>query len=96
MYQHVYHHGDTYLKASQMKRSMTSREMKFKKKAANVSGLQLADLLAHPITRDVLKAYRRCEDHGGPFAQRIAQLIEPKYHRGPRGYINGFGRKFLG
>lgn len=93
-YDNFYTYGDTYLPASLMKRTMTSSEIKIKNKAANIAGLQLADLLAHTVTRDVLKAYGRCSDLGGPFANRVMEIVRPKYHQNG-GCSKGYGQKFL-
>jgi len=40
--------------ASFFQRSLTSKELKLKPKAANIAGLQLADLLGHPVRQAIL------------------------------------------
>jgi hypothetical protein len=48
------------------------------------------------LTRDVLVAYGRIPDRGGPFADRIAEIVEWKYNvRWGTGRINGYGRKII-
>jgi hypothetical protein len=94
-YDYFYAYGDTYLSSSLIKKTMSSREIKIKKKEADVAGLQLADLLAHPLTRDVIVAYGRSSLLGGPFAEKILEVVRPKYHR-HWGQLKGYGQKFLG
>ena len=77
-------------------RTLTSKHIKLKPKALNVAGLQLADVLAHPVTRDVLQAYGRISGPGGQFPQRVMQVAVPKYNRHLfNGRINGYGRVIL-
>lgn len=95
-YAHFCEHGEQYLSREDVEATLTSREAKLAKKAANVAGLQLADLLAHPLTRDVLVAYGRIANRGGPFADQIAAISEMKYNqRYDTGRINGYGRKII-
>lgn len=88
--------GSSYCPAAQAKTRLTSRQMKLNGKDANVPGLQLADLLAHPLTRDVLVHAGVLDDRGGAFADRMCDLAEAKYNRQIySGRIAGYGRKLL-
>lgn len=72
--------------------ALTSKELKMKKKEANVAGLQLADLLAHPAKQDVLAEYERLAIPDGGFRERIRQAMRPHYHRGAEGrQVRGCG-----
>lgn len=96
-YSGTFKSGGYYLPKSKIDRTLTSGEIKIKKKEANIAGLQLADLLAHPLTRDVLFAYGRQGSRGGPFADKIAQVVRPKYVTKPGGdRIMGYGQVILG
>jgi hypothetical protein len=76
--------------------TLTSRKPKVKSKLQNIPGLQLADLLAHPLTRDVLVSYDRIPDRGGPIADRNAAAVSAKYNRHLyQGRIQGYGRVIL-
>ena len=56
----------------------------------------MADILARPLTRDVLVAYHKLGDRGGAFAERIAPIVTPKYNRQIyQNRIEGYGRVFL-
>ena len=80
-YQSVHQRGIRYLKRADAQCALTSREIKLKPKNENIAGLQVADLLANPITRDVLVAYDRLTDRGGAFADRVAGVVAEKYNR---------------
>jgi len=59
-------------------------EPRFVSKAANVPGLQIADLVARPIGRHAL-------DPRQP--NRAFEIIEKKLDRNPSGRVNGWGLK---
>ncbi len=86
-----------YLDAKVCRETLTSKELKVKPKRANVAGLQLADLLAHPLTRDVLYAYKKIPAPLGEFTTCIRSIAEGKYDRHPkhRDRVNGCGRIIL-
>lgn len=92
----VYASGTYFLPKEHAQTTLTSKHIKIKPKVLNIAGLQLSDLLAHPLTRDVLLAYGRIPDRGSPFADEIARIIEPKYNRQVyQDRINGYGRVIL-
>ncbi len=75
--------------------ALTSRQLKVKPKSSNISGLQIADLLAHPSFRSMLS-----DQEGSPiealFGKQIVDiLIAKKYHRSYFGRIEGYGKKWL-
>lgn len=77
------------------KRVLVSSKLKTKPKDKNIAGLQLADILAHPLTRDVLLS-RGLIASLDDYAQRIADIVKPKYNnRVGTGQIEGYGRVFL-
>lgn len=61
--------------------ALTSSQLKLKSKMANVGGLQLADLLGHPVKQWALKRYGLLTDDLSPFAQRLMKVVEPKFNR---------------
>lgn len=65
----------------------TSKEIKLKPKEADIVGIQLADLLAHPATQDILLSEGLVEEIG-PFTQQVCARIRGKY-------LPGNGRVFL-
>jgi hypothetical protein len=76
--------------------SFTSSQLKVKPKSANVSGLQLADLIAHP-SFICTKARHDNQNLPANFGGQIAQILEAsKYRRSQwNGRIDGYGRKWL-
>jgi hypothetical protein len=72
---------------------ITSKELKVKPKSANISGLQLADLLAHPCRQDILREFGRTTEEASRFAKRLLATIGDKFHRHIRsGEIKGAGK----
>jgi hypothetical protein len=77
-------------------KTLTSKHIKLKPKALNVAGLQLADVLAHPVTRDVLRAYGRISDPTAQFPERVMRVAVQKYnHHLFNRRIDGYGRVIL-
>ncbi|MBP9059610.1 MAG: DUF3800 domain-containing protein, partial [Rhodoferax sp.] len=75
--------GTRYMQAKQVERRIQS--LNLKSKAANVAGLQLADLVVTPIGRQVL---------GKPVKDDYA-IVESKFRRSPHGRIEGYGLMVL-
>ena len=76
--------------------TLTSKQLKVKPKSANIAGLQLADLLAHPMTRHVLLQNKRINKIEGNYSPRIVAVAELKYNRQLyTGQVRGYGRVFL-
>jgi len=91
----LYTEGSDYIPADRWQRRLTSTQLKVKPKAANVSGLQLADLIAHPSYR-ATRARRNNEALPANFGGQIAKILEAsKYRRSPHGQIDRWGRKWL-
>ena len=87
--------GTDYMAASQFVETLTSRQLKVKPKANNITGLQIADLIAHPSYKAALSR-RRKEPLPQNFGGRIAQiLLRNKYDRSPDGKVDGWGIKWL-
>ena len=51
---------------------------------ANIAGLQLADLLGHPVKQWVLKHYGNIASALAPFAQRLMRVARCRWRRGLR------------
>ena len=95
-YASVFQYGTSYMNKTEAQGTLTSGEAKVKQKSANIAGLQLADVLAYPLTRDVLVAFNRLPNCGSAFSSRIATLVYPKYNQWAlAGRVNGYGRVLL-
>jgi hypothetical protein len=74
---------------------LTSKKLKLKSKAANIAGLQVADLLAYPSKQEVLVEQARI-DRMGTFGATICAAIAGKYNQHVRdGRVKGYGKVFL-
>jgi hypothetical protein len=87
--------GSDYVNAKRIKAAIPARQLKFRSKDHNVTGLQICDLVAHPSHMDV----RQQEGHKvtlGPFAQKLIPILRAKkYDRSNTGTIRGYGIKYL-
>ena len=87
--------GSEYMGADRMAKHLTSHQLKVKPKASNISGLQIADLIAHPAFKAACTSQHRDklpENFGG----KIARILETgKFDRSPSGGVQGWGRKWL-
>jgi len=81
-YSRVYEHGIWGVtSAGFFQSALSSREMKLRGKKANISGLQLADLLGHPTKMWTLRHYGLIDDELAPFAKRLIKIVEYKFNR---------------
>jgi hypothetical protein len=92
LYSRFYENGTQHIPAKLLQPVLTSKEIKIKPKNANISGLQLADLLASTCFSHCRRIYA-----GGPtfdlFAMRVAELIEvQKFYRDRNGDPHRYGR----
>lgn len=72
--------------------ALTSRQLKLQQKRTNISGLQLADIIAHPAKMWVLGQYGFSDKPLAPFADRLMNIIEKKFNRHLYdGRIEGYG-----
>ena len=94
-YKAVFTGGTRYRPSEFFHSSLTTKELKIKKKDQNIAGLQIADLLAYPARRQILHG----RGIGTPltgFTRTLAEHLEPKYNRQVyRGYVEGYGKIFL-
>jgi len=94
-YKYIYNNGTENMSAGDFQMRLSSGQLKIKKKEANVAGLQLADLLANPASRDLI-----CKRQGvamtATFGSRVVKILyEGKYRRSWNGIVKGYGTKTL-
>ena len=64
------------------RQSISSTQVKLKPKYANITGLQLADLVAYPATRGILMEQGRAlANPPSPATRQFIDAIQPKYSR---------------
>ncbi len=96
-YRTVYESGTSFRKQDFFQKSLTSKEIKIKPKSANIAGLQLADLLAHPCKIEILHDRGHITQWDGAYEKRMCECIKKKYNRHiSNGQIQGYGKVFLG
>jgi hypothetical protein len=92
-YERLYARGDRFHSSGWYQQGLTSKALKVKPKMANVAGLQLADILAHPVKQQVLVDEGMIPDPGPRFASRVVHAVQAKYNRNVQtGSIEGYGR----
>lgn len=90
-YRNLYDEGSKWRSKDHFCNSLTSKEIKLKKKGANIAGLQLADLLAHPLRVYGLVMNGRISPQDD-FGANIATTVMGKFNRRyATGKINGYG-----
>jgi hypothetical protein len=95
-YRRVYASGTLMFNHSHHQRALTSKEIKIQPKVANIAGLQLADVLAHPVKQACLIEKGLIPDTGDVFGKTIYAAVEGKFNFNEfRGQVSGYGKVFL-
>lgn len=92
-YEYVYTRGIWITRSAVFQCALTSKSLKLKRKTDNISGLQLADLLAHPVRRGMLIESQRLNVRRSAFESRLWELTQDKFNRNERdGRVWGYGK----
>jgi len=95
-YRRLYAEGTDNIPPARWQERLTSSELKVKSKTANIAGLQLADLIAHPSRREVLMDNNLLSDDRDIFGDKICKILSTsKYMRSHFGQVEGYGKKLL-
>jgi hypothetical protein len=94
-YKYIYNNGTENMGSPDFQARLSSAQLKIKKKEANIAGLQLADLLANPASRDLICTKQGVEMTAVFGLQVVKILYEGKYRRNRRGAVKGYGTKCL-
>lgn len=87
--------GTQFIASERLRNRLTSVELKVKSKNNNITGLQIADLIAHPSYRFALSFFSQ-EQITKVFGQKIVEILkENKYYRKNDGTLEGWGIKLL-
>ncbi len=84
--------GTEYILPERFHSVLTSKQLKVKPKSNNISGLQIADLIAHPSRNEILNENDLLDQPLAPFAEKIIKILHGKYYQ-HQGRI--FGKKFI-
>jgi len=95
-YRRFYVNGSDYASVTEAQAFLTSKELKLKRKQENITGLQIADSIAHP-SAEFTREYLKGEQFHECFGKEIARILEAsKYVRSPWvGKLKGWGVKWL-
>lgn len=95
-FEYIYRHGTENIPAALIQKRITSHELKFEPKSANICGMQLVEMIAHP-SHQALKAKITGQPMAALFGRRVVELLmKSRYSRHPkRGTIDGWGQKLL-
>lgn len=94
-FRRIMENGTHNLSTDDLRSHFTSLELKVKPKTANISGLQLADLIAHPSRRWFFKTILGMDDGKSTFEDEIIDILEKSKFFRYRGKIYGYGAKKL-
>jgi len=90
----LYKEGTPYIDSEIFHNHLTSKQLKVKSKIANIDGLQLADLIAHPSRRQLLLHLNFQEKNKEIFGDKIIEVIQSKYYQ-KEDKLLGYGLKKL-
>jgi hypothetical protein len=88
----LWNQGTPYIDSDRFHKALTSCQLKIKVKANNISGLQLADLVAHPSRNEILIEQKMMEKKLAPFALHITNILAKKYDQDDNSV---YGKKFI-
>jgi hypothetical protein len=80
-YSQVFDRGVWMTPAQAFQEALTSSQLKLKPKSANISGLQLADLLGHPVKQWILRQNGFVKDKPSLFARKVMDIVIEKFNR---------------
>ena len=95
-YIRTYNDGTQFRDPTFFQSVLTSKKIKLKPKKSNIAGLQIADLLAHPVKQEILAENQRVHHIRESFGKEITKAINAKYNQQfYNGRISGYGKVFI-
>ena len=95
-YQRVYESGTLLFNHEHHQRALTSKDLKLRSKIANIAGIQLADILAHPIKQALLLEKGKIVESRKTFGKQVYEAAKGKFNVNNRtGQIEGYGKVWL-
>lgn len=75
---------------------LTSRKIKIRRKTENIAGLQIADVLAHPMKFEALREYELVSPGPLTFGRKLCQALRGKlYQNSAKATVRGYGLKVI-
>jgi hypothetical protein len=95
-YRRTYESGTFQFGHEKFQSALSSKEIKVQLKKANVAGLQLADVLAHPVKQAILIEKGLIPDSGHVFGKQVYEAARSKFNcQESTGQVEGYGFKCL-
>jgi len=95
-YRRAYESGTSLIPWKEFQRTLTSKDIKLKRKRDNIAGLQLADIAAHPLKQQLLAERKIIEPPAGTFGARLAAVMAGKLNAHENtGRVEGYGKVWL-
>lgn len=97
VYSAIYENGTRFKADDFFQQYLTSKEIKIKPKDKNVAGLQLSDILAHPLKKHTLLQKGLLQDPDESlFWLKVIEVVKPKLDRREQdGNVDGYGLVFI-
>ncbi len=80
-FRRLWESGTDFIAPERFQNVLTSRELKVKQKQNNISGLQIADLIAHPSRNEILYENHLRSKPPDRFAGKIVAILSKKYYQ---------------
>ncbi len=94
-YSRLLKNGTNYVPSELISQYITSKELKVKPKLANISGLQIADLIVHESRKEILNENGLQSKDLTQFQTKLVSIMSKKYCQRNDGTIYGIGKKFI-
>lgn len=95
-YARVYESGTSASPYQRYQAALTSKSIKIQPKTANIAGLQLADILAHPVKQQCLAERKLVDGRRDCFGLKVCEAVSDKFNvNEARGEAWGYGKKIL-
>lgn len=94
-FEEVRRYGTNFVAADLIQKKIPSKNLKFRSKTDNITGLQICDLVAHP-SYVYVRTLQRHPIAPGLYGTHIISILKTrKYDRASSGRIDGYGIKYL-
>ena len=95
-YQRVYESGTLLFNHEHHQRVLTSKDLKLRSKITNIAGIQLADILAHPVKQAMLLEKGKIVELRKTFGKQVFEAAKGKFNVNNRtGQVEGYGKVWL-
>ncbi|MDI9314101.1 MAG: hypothetical protein QM529_05470 [Hydrotalea sp.] len=95
-FNNFFNHGTKYCSVDEIRRNLTAREIKIRRKFHRIIGLEISDMLVNPMRKFILHQYDiNTLLVKNSFDEKVLEIIAPKIKRDSKDSIKGYGIKML-